>query len=328
MSQIGRRWTHALFLMFCIVQGAIAGVPEKAGPCTVPVRNGHPTDEDFGQSFRMISKFVMLPGVRRPVLYPWRRNGAWTIDDQDTFVPFPGEFPSNSIHDSFERDPKSGRIIGVGFEGVFAIEPGEIEFRSIIRKGELDIKDPRPTTFIPRLSGFMFLALNGLYMVDQNLNTSHLRLDNPPALINPGDIVDLPGLEAVLINDKSRVYIRTDDGHSVLLASLESWDFLTNATVGPSGDTILLESYRNAFEVKILRAHDGTIMEPTDAKTVRARPENKSFNLRPSSTRLQKEFLKNYASSPIPVRGESIVIASDGLYLFRNWHTRDQGKCN
>lgn len=328
MSQLGRRWTYALFFTFWIVQGAIAGVPEKAGPCTVPVRNGHPTDEDYGQSFRMIFKFVMLPGVRKPVLYPWRRNGAWTIDDQDAFVPFTGEFPSNSIHDSFERDPKSGRIIGVGLEGVFAIEPGELEFKNVIRKGGLKINDPRPATFIPRLNGFMFLATNGLYIIDRNLNISQLRLDNPLVLTNPGGIVDLPGIKSVLINDKSRVYIRTDDGHSVLLASLESWDFLTNATVGPSGDTILLESYRNAFEVEILREHDGTIMEPTDAKTVRARPENKSFILQPSLTRLKKEILKNYISSPIPVRGESILIASDGLHLLRKVCTLDQGKRN
>lgn len=328
MPKLGLRWTCALFLVLCTLHGALAAEPEKAGPCTVPVRNGHPTDEDNGQSFRMIFKLVMLPGIRRPIIYPWSRHGAWTIDDQNAFVPFPGEFPSNFIHDSFERDPKTGRIIGVGLEGVFVIEPGEFAFRNILRKGELNLKAPRSATFIPRLSGFMLLDPNGLYLIDQNLKASQLRLDNPSTLINPGGIADLPEIKAILIYDKGRIYIRTDDGHSVLLASLERWDFLTNAAVGQSGDTVLVQSYWNAFEVKILREHDGRIREPIDAETVRVRPKDKPFNLKLPSTRLQQEVLRNYVSSPIPVRGDSILIAPDGLHLLRSSRIQDQGNCN
>ncbi|MFH6780955.1 MULTISPECIES: hypothetical protein [Methylobacterium] len=323
-----QRWTYALFLALCIVQGANAGVPEKAGPCTVPVRNGHPTEQDHGQSFRMISGFVMLPGIRRPVIYSWLRNGAWTIDDHDSFVPFPGEFPSNYIHDSFERDPNTGRIIGVGLKGVFVIEPGEVEFKILIRKGDFNLKSPGPANFIPRMSGFMLLDPSGLYLIDNDLRASQLRLDNMPDLINVGGIADLAELKAVLIGNNGRIYIRTDDGHSTLLATLEKWDFLTNAAVGPSGDTVLVQSYWNAFEIKISRGYDGKIIEPIASGAMRTRPKDKPFDIPPSSTRLQKEKLRNYVSSPIPVRGESILMASDGLHLIRKPRTQDQMSCN
>jgi len=149
-------------------------------------------------------------------------------------------------------------------------------------------------------------------------------------------VIDLPELKGLAIASTHRailrgqqVFVRLDSGAIVLVATLEQWDFLVNAAVAPTGGSLLVQSYWNAFEVKLDRADDGTIVEPSDARTVRNRPANLPFRLPPVPTRLGDAILPS-AKPPfeIPVRGDFMGSTPDGLYLLVDRNGPRGSKCS
>src|SRR6202011_2715945 len=82
--------------------------------------------------------------------------------------PFGGEFPSNLFFDKIARDPETGRFVGLNARGgVFALDPGEKQFRKLYGVGKGSLRHPYSVEFIPRFNGFVIADPNGLYLLDR-----------------------------------------------------------------------------------------------------------------------------------------------------------------
>lgn len=231
--------------------------------CVVPVKDGTPTDKDIGQAWRMVSKLVMLPGVPRPVIYALNRGGVWTIDATRSFVPFGGEFPSNLLSDHFERDPNTGRIVGISrARGVFALDPEETQFKKLHPVGDKEkLRHPYSIEFIPRMKSFVIADSHGLFVLDRNGALTALPVSDRAALRIPFRTLDLPSFGALLINAQdSHLVVRFDDGTIVKVATLDRYDYPSDVTVGPDG-TLAVRGNKRSYVVKLDRPPIGPIVQ-------------------------------------------------------------------
>ena len=188
----------------------------------------------------MMDKVVMLPSVPRPAIYAIDRGGTWTIDENRAFVPFGGDFPSNLLFDKIARDPETGRFVGVNARnGVFALDPGEKQFKKLYASGESSLRHPYSVEFIPRFSAFVIADPNGLYLLDRRDGLKQLPVVSRTGMGIPFTVFDLPAFKALLINADMQgptLVVRYDDGEAVLPATLKPFDFVRSVTVEAGGD--------------------------------------------------------------------------------------------
>jgi hypothetical protein len=270
--------------------------------CILPVTNGRPTEADVGSVWRMANKVVTLPGIPRPIIYAYNRGGVWTIDEAHAFVPFGGTFPANMLYDEFSQDPVTKRIVGVNYQGLFFIEAGQTQFMPISLAGT-GVSRPTNVTFVPRLNGFVVSDPSGLYLLDRQLAWAPLPVTAPADYRGPGRTFDLPEIDAFLVASSHRAYLRFDDGKVVLIATLEEWDFVTDASINSADRSIDITTYRNRFSVAVPeRFPDGLVGEAVDARLVRARPERAPFQL-PTEKLVQA-----------PSVGKVLLLRQDGLW--------------
>lgn len=214
---------------------------EAASPpfCIIPVRNGTPTDKDHNEAWRMMDKIVTLPGVPRPIIYAINRGGVWTIDENRAFVPFGGDFPLNIFWDRIARDPETGRFIAVtAWRGVFALDPGETQFRKLYGASEAPFQHPYSVEFIPRFKGFVIADASGLYLLDRAGALEPLPIIGLSAKAIPFTVFDLPAFDALVINASVQgpvVLVRYDDGQTILSTTLKPHDFIRNVAVEIDG---------------------------------------------------------------------------------------------
>lgn len=263
-----------LFLAMVAFGADTSGQPSPQ-LCIVPIADGQPTEADEGDAWRMVFRVVLLPDIPRPIIYPSNRSGVWTIDETGSYVRFGGKFPSNQIHDRFARDPSTKRVVGTNsFDGLFKIDAGATRFEQIVLGKEASLDHPGAPTFVPRLDGFVVPDPTGLYLLDRRMRLALLPVDAPANYGGPGEVFDLPEINALLISAGDRVFLRFDDGRLVLIATLEKWDFVTGTTVGSKGTSIAIKTYWNEFAVELPPRHvDGAFEEPVDAHLVRPRPQ-------------------------------------------------------
>ncbi|MHB0769915.1 SMP-30/gluconolactonase/LRE family protein [Bradyrhizobium sp. 5.13L] len=229
--------------LICAFASSLAVARERLSSrfCVVPIRGGTPTEKDFNDAWRMVSKVIMLPGVPRPVIYAFNRGNVWTIDESRALIPFGGEFPSNPIHDQIARDPESGRLIGVNSAlGIFAIDPGQTQFRKLYGLSDTPLRHPNSVEFIPRFKGFVISDHSGLYLLDRTGALSHLRVSDPATLGAPARVFDLPAFDALVVNaQNSSAVVRYDDGEVIHVATLDRFDFVRGANVEADGSVAI-----------------------------------------------------------------------------------------
>lgn len=223
--------------------------------CVVPVRGGTPTEKDVNEAWRMVSVVITLPGVSRPIIYAYNRGGVWTIDETRAFVPFGGEFPSSPLQDHIARDPDTGRFVGVNSAlGVFALDPGETQFRKLHGVSPTLLRHPYSIEFIPRFRGFVINDANGLFLLDRDGGLTPLPINNRAVLQNHFKSFDLPAFNALVINAQdSHTVVRFDDGEVVHVATFDRYDFVLGVTVEPNG-TLSLRGAKKTQNVRLSRA--------------------------------------------------------------------------
>ncbi|MGR9142108.1 hypothetical protein ACU8MP_06990 [Rhizobium leguminosarum] len=192
---------------------ANGGFSGKSSPlCLVPVYNGLPIKKDLYQAFRMISKVVVVPGLNRPIIFPWNRGGVWTVDDTGTFVPFGGEFP-NHYGDEYASDTSNGDVIGVSDKlGVFRLRRGEKEFQRIYAADGKPFVRPFSAVYVARFGGTVISDNSGLYLLKSSGEIEILPWDKSVAAGGPGRVFDLPELNLLLFTGYGHAYLRDDSG--------------------------------------------------------------------------------------------------------------------
>ncbi|HEV7317325.1 MAG TPA: hypothetical protein VGO04_01775 [Ensifer sp.] len=258
------------FFSYPLLPAALATERQFEDLCLVPIKDGQPTQEDFGDAWRMVGKFIAFDGIPRPIIYPYNRAGVWTIDGSNRFVPFGGKFPQNLIQDRFASDPERGIVIGISpSEGVFVARRGETAFTLLYAANDSPLRSPHDITYVPRFKGFALSDRTGLYLLDQRFSLETLPL---PAKGDPEIVFDLPELNALILNPSNKVYLRDDRGDLALLATLEDWDFVVQTRLTREGQ-ILIKTYRNEFTVTPpIKDASGKFSRVTDADLVRQRP--------------------------------------------------------
>lgn len=239
--------------------------------CLLPVKNGRPTEEDVGATWRMIEKVVLLDGIDKPIIYPLNRGGVWTIGYDYSFSRFGGEFPNNFIHDSFVRDPITRSTVGINpHKGVFVIRPGETAFTPLYKLDGGPLRHPGSAAYVGRFKGTVLYDPSGLYLLDQKLRLQKLPLDKR---FQRGvqSLIDLPAIKALLFSSDNNVFLRDDSGHVILLATLQKWDTVNQAVVTASG-MIKIRAYWSEFEIAPpARGGSGHFLEVEDADVARPR---------------------------------------------------------
>ncbi|NVP57857.1 hypothetical protein [Mycoplana rhizolycopersici] len=251
-------------------QSAAASDVQSGELCLIPVEDGQPTQQDIGETWRMVSRFLAFDGISRPIVYAMNRGGVWTIDESNRFIRFGGEFPRNLVHDSYAADPSTGNVIGINSsEGVFMIRAGGTQFTPLYAADDGPLQAPHAVTYVPRLGGFVVSDRTGIYLLDSQLRLTDLPLD---AVGRPGKVFDLPEFSALILNPREKVFLRDDSGHTVLLATLEEWDYVVK--VGRSRDgKIHIKTYWNEFTVSPPgKDASGRFSPVEDAHIVRQRP--------------------------------------------------------
>lgn len=201
----------ALLSKHATASGILSG--DSSPLCLVPVKNGEPTKDDFNQSFRMTSKVVVVPGLDRPIIFPWNRHGIWTIDADGAFVPFGGEFPNQYLNE-YASDTSTGDVIGVSWElGVFRIRPGSAQFERLYAADGKPFVHPFSAVYVARLGGTVISDNSGLYLFHSSGRAEPLYWDSQVGGKRPGRVFDLPALTLLLVTgNEGRIYSRSDDG--------------------------------------------------------------------------------------------------------------------
>jgi len=197
------------------------------------------------------------------VIYPWNRGGVWTIDEDDSFVPFGGPFPTNSFHDVFDQFPETGDVLGVNpHEGVFIIHEGETAFSVVYPAQGTALDAPRLWRYLPRMGGMVVLDRGGLRLIDHSLAVRELPFIAVPDHVAVSEPVDLPELNALVINVGGVVYLREDDGHATAIVTLEDWDFPIRAEL-LADQRVRIETHRRQYAVTLQRDHKGKVIGAT-----------------------------------------------------------------
>lgn len=196
---------------------------------------------------------ITLPGMPRPIIYAIDRGGVWTIDENRAFVPFGGEFPSDTFFDKIARDPETGRFVGVNAGGgVFALDPGGKQFRKLYGVGQASLRHPYSVEFVPRFNGFVIADPSGLYLLDGTGALKPLPIVGRINMGIPFAVFDLPAFNALLINadiHSPALVVRYDDGQAILPATLKPDDFIRSVTVEADGSI----SVRTQFDHRTVR---------------------------------------------------------------------------
>ena len=248
------RCAISMVLALLLSLGAcFAGQGPSTSFCIVPVGNGAPTEKDHNQAWRMMDTIITLPGMPRPIIYAIDRGGVWTIDENRAFVPFGGEFPSNPFFDKIARDPETGRFVGVNARGgVFALDPGEEQFRKLYGVGHASLRHPYSVEFVRRFNGFVIADPSRLYLLDRTGALKPLPIVGRINMGIPFAVFDLPAFNALLINADIQgpaLVVRYDDGQAILPATLKPHDFIRSVTVEADGSI----SVRTQFDHRTVR---------------------------------------------------------------------------
>ena len=236
--------------------------------CVVPVKDGAPTEKDINQAWRLLTKVVMLPGLPRPIIYAMNRGGVWTIDETRAFVPFGGEFPSNFLWDRLVRDPDTGRVLGINNAlGLFALDPGETQFKKLVAADGKPLKHPTSASFIPRMKGFVVSDSNGLFLLNRAGELSPLLVSDRNVLGIPFKAYDIPAFGGLLIsasgsnvNALPYAAVRFDDGQVVRGPTLDRQDSISNVAVTPEG-TLSLSGGHRTYTMEIDPRPKGQILQ-------------------------------------------------------------------
>jgi hypothetical protein len=277
MQHAARQFLITVATTAALVSPAFAD--ELSNLCTVPVKQGVPTKADRGRVDLMADTVRMLPGVPRPIIYSrLRHDGAWTVSQDDAFVPLGGSFPQD-FFDKFALEPDTGRVIGKGGLGLYVLEPGETQFRQLLATRDSPLRDIRDVTYVPRLRAVVISAVNGLYRLRGDL----IEPFPDAGKDNTGDvsrIFDLPGHNALVLQMVGGgLLVRYDNGQVIELYKFERSNYALAVHEMSDTGRLLIESSREQLEVTF----------PTESETLR-QPRVRVLWSRDGSTSLPKQF--------------------------------------
>lgn len=203
--------------------------------CVLPIKNstveaaralarpGERFIDNYPASSTLAHQVTMIPGVPKPVICPWfETDHAWTVSEDNAFEAMPGPFPGSSLYDKFVVEIGTGRVLGLGYKGVYAFDPGTGQFRLIVptattRPGEAvnaaDFQTVRTIVHVERL---------GLTLIGTDHGVFQLLGDRVQPLAGAGKrevgtvmgIIDLPVHHALMLagGNGAGAMIRHDDG--------------------------------------------------------------------------------------------------------------------
>ena len=336
----------AATFVVCACIGGSAFAAEVSGRfCVIPVKNGAPTAADYGDTYRLAYKVVMLPGVARPIIYAFNRHGVWTINEERAFVPFGGSFPADLggiVYDHFVGDPATGGTFGINASfGLYRIVPGETSFRQIAGANRnprmpSELHRPHGMIFVPRFDALVISDGKALFLADRGGSVTPLPVRDPERLGTPGATFDLPTLGALLIattpnlpenfNERltswisprqqlaEELLLRWDDGELVSLVRLGRGDFIRDADIAPDG---------LAIEVITQRIRSLRIPIPRKAgQMIQSSPPEKRQQLEIREVRAGYRKAENV---PLPLRLGRFVNQTDAPSISKSYLWGEMG---
>lgn len=237
--------TSSIALVLAFAGGAsVAGEAEHL--CLVAVKDGAPTEADLGQSWRMVSTLKIHRPSPYPIINPLNRDGIWTISAERRFVPYPDEFPSNSILQTIVEETHSGRVLGFSHRTrlLYVLSPSSGRFQSFDPRGVAEIGAVNTVVYIARWRGILIGTNKGLFLLQEDTITP-VEGVGPVAFGEIHRIFDLPsyGAVALAVGNDGHVVVRTDAGRAFQVADLtrrhesgfrRSWSYLIEAFGGES----------------------------------------------------------------------------------------------
>ena len=215
---------------------------------------------------------IMLPGVPKPILYPWfAGRSAWTVSGDNRFEALQGPFPSSSLLDEFAVETATGRVLGARSNGVYAFEPERGQFRLLVpalrggRRGEIE-----SDTDFRSVHGITHVARLGMTLIGTENGVFQLAGEDVQPLTGAGKrevgvvykIIDLPVHRAVILVGRHRALLRHDGGTVESLADLSgglfsSDDYVVRAWESRQPGRILLRGQKRLLEIEMRQSQRG-----------------------------------------------------------------------
>jgi len=235
---------------------------------------GEQFKHDLPASSALARAVTMLPGVPKPILYPWfGSTHAWTVSEDNTFEALQGPFPSSTLWDEFAVETGTGRVVGTHHDGVYAFDPGKGQFRLLVpaptgRHGGEVVSD----TEFRMVYTIVHIARLGLTLVGTENGVFQLLGEGVQPLAGAGKrevgsvvtIIDLPVHRAVVLAGGSSAMagggpgamLRHDDGTIDRLADTsggmsKSPDYITKAWESRLPGRIVLRAAKTLLEVEM-----------------------------------------------------------------------------
>lgn len=294
----------AVILVSCFLAGTLPVSAEEAfapNLCVLPIKNStveaaralaKPGDrfiDNYPASMTLAQSVVMLPGVSKPILYPWfAGNHTWTVSEDNTFEALQGPFPNSRLWDRFAIEMDTGRVVGTHEDGVYAFDQGKGQFELIVRAFSRQRGDEvvSPTEFY-RIHTIVHIARLGMTLVGTENGVFQLIGESVRPLAGAGKrevgpvatIIDLPVHRAVMLAGGNGdmagggpgAMLRHDDGSVERLASISkgpvgSGDYIITASESRQPGRIIIRAAKTLLEIDMQPSRAG--FSPVGASTL------------------------------------------------------------
>lgn len=304
----------AVTLVACFLAGTLSVSAEEAfapNLCVLPIKNStveaaralaKPGDrfiDNYPASMTLARTVIMLPGISKPILYPWfEGRHAWTVSQNNSFEVLEGPFPSSTLDDRFAIETETGRVVGTREHGVYAFDEGIGQFKLIVpayqrQRGD-EVVDP---TAFYHIYTIVHIARLGLTLIGTENGVFQLIGESVRPLAGAGKhevgpvttIIDLPVHRAVMLAGGSGdmagggpgAMLRHDDGSVERLASISkgpvgSGDYIIKASESRQPGRIIVRSAKTLIEVEMQPSRAG--FSPVGTSTLMSSAGNLYLN--------------------------------------------------
>lgn len=274
--------------------------------CVVRVKKDDLGPGERGQPYRLGRSVHVMPGPDWPLLFRYEiEPSIWRIDETRTLVPMSGAWPRlvGSLFVRFAAGDRPGRVVGVGFDGIYSLDPGTFEFRRIVAY-------PRELgwTFtnvvrIERLDKTIVVSSQGLFAVEGDTLV--------PFEGSPGhgvvNLVDLPSIGGLFWAGAGGGYIRWDDGRVERVVESDESDPPAARELPAANKVIYFFSWRTLSASVDRSAGTPRVAKPEVVWSVK--PATKAERPRTLTSRA----LEAYLFKPFGTNGPLMRLTRDGV---------------